>query len=62
MNIHQTTERFRSLIPSLEAKNDVELDELDWAAYIIDHWKAITLNDPLIPATSKIRVLTGSPL
>ncbi|CAL9215950.1 unnamed protein product [Arabidopsis halleri] len=59
MNIHQTTERFRSLIPSLEAKNDVELDELDWAAYIIDHWKAITLNDPLIPATSKIRVLTG---
>ncbi|KAG7592655.1 Poly A polymerase head domain [Arabidopsis thaliana x Arabidopsis arenosa] len=59
MNIHQTMERFRSLIPSLAAKNDVELDELDWAAYILDHWKAITLNDPLVPATSKIRVLTG---
>jgi len=60
MNIHQTTERFRSLIPSLEVKKDVELDELTWAADILEHWKSITLNDPVIPATSKIRVLTGS--
>ncbi|KAJ0257624.1 Uncharacterized protein HA466_0084640 [Hirschfeldia incana] len=59
INIHRTTERFLSLIASLKLKNDVQLDKLDWATNILEHWKSISLGDPELPATSKIRVLTG---
>ncbi|KAL1225831.1 hypothetical protein V5N11_021048 [Cardamine amara subsp. amara] len=59
MNIHRTTERFLSLIGSLQLKNDVQLDKLDWATDVLEHWKSISLNDPEVPGTSKIRVLTG---
>ncbi|KAL0695186.1 hypothetical protein Bca4012_062366 [Brassica carinata] len=59
INIHRTTERFLSLIASLRLKNDVQLDKLDWATNILKHWESISLGDPELPATSKIRVLTG---
>ncbi|XP_023644598.1 putative CCA tRNA nucleotidyltransferase 2 isoform X2 [Capsella rubella] len=59
MNIHQTAERFRPLICPLETKNDVGLDKLDWAADTLEHWKSLPHNDAVVPATSKIRVLTG---
>ncbi|XP_010477526.1 PREDICTED: putative CCA tRNA nucleotidyltransferase 2 [Camelina sativa] len=59
MNIHQTAERFRPLVCPLEAKNDVGLEKLDWATVILEHWKTISHNDAEVPATSKIRVLTG---
>ncbi|CAH2033639.1 unnamed protein product [Thlaspi arvense] len=59
INIHRTTERFLSLIRSLELKNDVQLDKLDWATDVLEHWKSISLDDPEVPVTSKIRVLTG---
>ncbi|CAG7864941.1 unnamed protein product [Brassica rapa] len=59
INIHRTTEKFLSLIASFRLKNDVQLDKLDWATNILEHWKSISLGDPELPATSKIRVLTG---
>lgn len=55
-------ERFQPLICPLVAKYDVELDKLDWGTDILEHWKSISANDPEVPATSIIRVLTGSPL
>ncbi|CAH8306775.1 unnamed protein product [Eruca vesicaria subsp. sativa] len=58
INIHRTTERFLTLIASLQLKNDVQLDKLDWAINILEHWESISLGDPELPATSKIRVLT----
>uniref|UniRef100_A0A0D3CHZ7 Uncharacterized protein n=1 Tax=Brassica oleracea var. oleracea TaxID=109376 RepID=A0A0D3CHZ7_BRAOL len=62
INIHRTTERFLSLIHSLESKSGAQLDNLDWATDILEHWKSISLDDPEIPETSKIRVLTCIPL
>ncbi|KFK44358.1 hypothetical protein AALP_AA1G247100 [Arabis alpina] len=69
MSIHRTTERFLSLIPPLQLKNDLQQDKLDWANDVLEHWKSISLhdphwksislNDPEVPATSKIRVLAG---
>ncbi|ESQ34527.1 hypothetical protein EUTSA_v10007128mg [Eutrema salsugineum] len=59
INIHRTTEKFLSLIRSLQLKKDVQLDTLDWAADVLEHWKSISLDDPEVPETSKIRVLTG---
>ncbi|CAN8304410.1 unnamed protein product [Cochlearia groenlandica] len=59
MNIHRTTERFLSLIQPLQLKNDIQLDKLDWATDVLEHWKSISLNDSEVAATSKIRVLTG---
>ncbi|KAF8104950.1 hypothetical protein N665_0165s0036 [Sinapis alba] len=59
INIHRTTERFLSLIASVQLKNDAQLDNLDWATNILEHWKSVSLGDPELPATSKIRVLTG---
>lgn len=69
MNIHRITERFLSLIRPLQLKNDLQqdkldwaTDKLDWATDVLEHWKSISLNDPEVPATSKIRVLAGTPL
>ncbi|CAA7027228.1 unnamed protein product [Microthlaspi erraticum] len=59
INIHRTTERFLSLIRPLQSKNDAQLDKLDWAPDVLEHWKSISLDDPEVPASSKIRVLTG---
>ncbi|WZZ58507.1 hypothetical protein YC2023_058614 [Brassica napus] len=59
INIHRATEKFLSLIASFRLKNDVQLDKLDWATNILELWKSISLGDPELPATSKIRVLTG---
>ncbi|VVA92210.1 unnamed protein product [Arabis nemorensis] len=41
--------------------NEIHLlqDKLDWATDVLEHWKSISLNDPEVPATSKIRVLAG---
>ncbi|KAF2559350.1 hypothetical protein F2Q68_00017075 [Brassica cretica] len=61
INIHRTTERFLSLIHSLELKSGAQLDNLDWATDIVEHWKSISLMIH-IPETSKIRVLTCTPL
>ncbi|CDY25748.1 BnaA07g10340D [Brassica napus] len=44
INIHRTTEKFLSLIHSLQLKNGAQ---------------SISVDDPEIPETSKIRVLTG---
>ncbi|KAG2320977.1 hypothetical protein Bca52824_014190 [Brassica carinata] len=57
INIHRTTERFLSLIQSLQLKSGAQLDNLNWD--ILEHWKSISVDDPEIPETSKIRVLTG---
>ncbi|XP_010534110.1 PREDICTED: putative CCA tRNA nucleotidyltransferase 2 [Tarenaya hassleriana] len=59
INIHRAAERFLKLIPSLQLKKDVRLDELDWAVDVLEHWKSISLHDPELPETSKVRVLTG---
>ncbi|XP_018441264.1 CCA tRNA nucleotidyltransferase, mitochondrial [Raphanus sativus] len=59
INIHRTTDRFLSLIRSLQLKICTQLDNLDWANDILEHWKTISVDDPEIPETSKIRVLTG---
>ncbi|XP_009103224.1 CCA tRNA nucleotidyltransferase, mitochondrial [Brassica rapa] len=59
INIHRTTEKFLSLIHSLQLKNGAQVDKLDWATDILEHWKSISVDDPEIPETSKIRVLTG---
>lgn len=60
INIHRTTDRFLSLIRSLQLKICTQLDNLDWANDILEHWKTISVDDPEIPETSKIRVLTGT--
>ncbi|WZZ72419.1 LOW QUALITY PROTEIN: hypothetical protein YC2023_083789 [Brassica napus] len=62
INIHRTTEKFLSLIHSLQLKSGAQVDNLDWATDILEHWKSISVDDPEIPETSKIRALTGTPL
>ncbi|CAN6873610.1 unnamed protein product [Brassica oleracea var. botrytis] len=59
INIHRTTEKFLSLIHSLQLKSGAQVDNLDWATDILEHWKSISADDPEIPETSKIRALTG---
>ncbi|CAH8384017.1 unnamed protein product [Eruca vesicaria subsp. sativa] len=59
ISIHRAAERFKSLILPLQLKNPVHLDKLDWGSEILELCESISLNDPKVLATSKIRVLTG---
>ncbi|CAG7868543.1 unnamed protein product [Brassica rapa] len=49
-------ERFLPLILPLQLMDPFHLKKLDWATDVLEHWESISLNDPEVPATSKIRV------
>ncbi|CAN6878124.1 unnamed protein product [Brassica oleracea] len=59
INIHNAAERFLPLILPLQLKDPFQLVNVDWATDVLEHWESISLNDPEVPATSKIRVVTG---
>ncbi|OMO88926.1 hypothetical protein CCACVL1_08108 [Corchorus capsularis] len=48
INIHKSLEKFLSLIPSLLSNDDKQVNQIDWGSEVVD-----------VPATSKLRVLTG---
>ncbi|KAA0031671.1 putative CCA tRNA nucleotidyltransferase 2 [Cucumis melo var. makuwa] len=48
VNVHQTLEKFLSLIPLLVSKEEIQPNGFDWGVECAD-----------VPATSRIRVLTG---
>nr|VDC65410.1 unnamed protein product [Brassica rapa] len=54
-------ERFLPLILPLQLMDPFHLKKLDWATDVLEHWESISLNDPEVPATSKIRVVTAIP-
>ncbi|KAH0877140.1 hypothetical protein HID58_064534 [Brassica napus] len=58
INIHNAAERFLPLILPLQLKDPFQLVNVDWATDVLEHWESISLNDPEVPATSKIRVVT----
>ncbi|XP_018490036.1 uncharacterized protein LOC108860673 [Raphanus sativus] len=59
ISIHRAAEKFMSLIIPLQFKNPLQLERLDWASEILEICESISLYDPQVPATSKLRVLTG---